>query len=133
MCACGSIENSQHFCYHTDCPYHQQHTDVLLNTASHCPSTTLDFLLYGKSSLSYDTNMIVFESIHRFVINCKRFSLDDLITTMIMGLPYYSYLVAKRHYIPFWMPGARSPTSSSAISGTTPSFPTPFSLQKCLI
>ena len=72
MCRCGSIVNSQHFFFH--CPHYQQHTNVLLNAVTPCNSPTLDRLLHGESSLSYDKNMIIFENIHRFILNCKSFT-----------------------------------------------------------
>ena len=72
MCRCGSIENSQHFFFH--CPYYQQQRNALLNVVSTYHRPTLDLLLYRESSLSYDVNMIIFENIHRFILNCKRFS-----------------------------------------------------------
>ena len=69
---CGSIESSQHFFFH--CPYYQQQRNALLNVVSTYHRPTLDLLLYGESSLSYDVNMVIFENIHRFILNCKRFS-----------------------------------------------------------
>ena len=72
MCRCGSIENSQHFFFH--CPYYQQQRNALLNVVSTYHRPALDLLLYGESSLSYDVNIILFENIHRFILNCKRFS-----------------------------------------------------------
>ena len=89
MCRCGSIENSQHFFFH--CPYYQQQRNALLNVVSTYDRPTLDLLLYGESSLSYDVNMIIFENIHRFIWNCKRFSWDVLNSAMVMRLLYYSY------------------------------------------
>ena len=68
----GSIESSQHFFFH--CPYYQQQRNALLNVVSTYHRPTLDLLLYGESSLSYDVNMVIFENIHRFILNCKRFS-----------------------------------------------------------
>ena len=72
MCRCGSIENSQHFFFH--CPYYQQQRNALLNVVSTYHRPTLDLLLYGESSLSYDVTMLIFENIYRFILNCKRFS-----------------------------------------------------------
>ena len=89
MWRCGSIENSQHFFFH--CPYYQQQRNTLLNVVFTYHRPTLDLLLYGESSLSYDVNMIIFENIHRFIWNCKRFSWDVLNTAMVMRLLYYSY------------------------------------------
>ena len=56
------------------CPYYQQQRNALLNVVSTYHRPTLGLLLYGESSLSYDVNMIIFENIHRFILNCKRFS-----------------------------------------------------------
>ena len=58
ICRRGSIENSEHFFFH--CPHYQQHKNVLLIVVSPYHRPTLDFLLHGKSSLSYDTNMTIF-------------------------------------------------------------------------
>ena len=71
MCRC-SIENSQHYFFL--CLYYRQHRNALLNVVSTYYRPTLDVLLYGESSLSYDVNMMIFENIHRFILNCKRFS-----------------------------------------------------------
>ena len=96
MCRCGSIENSQHFFFH--CPYYQQQRNALQNVVSTFKMLFLPiidllliFFLYGESSLSYDVNMIIFENIHRFILNCKRFSWDVLNTAMVMRLLYYIY------------------------------------------
>ena len=89
LCRCGSIENSQHFFFH--CPYYQQQRNALLNVVSTYHRPTLDLLLYGESSLSYDVNMLIFENIHRFILNCKRFSWDVSNTDMVMRLLYYIY------------------------------------------
>ena len=72
MCRCGSIENSQHFFFH--CPYYQQKRNALLNVVSTYHRPTLDLLPYEEFSLSYEVNMLIFENIHRFILNCKRFS-----------------------------------------------------------
>lgn len=72
MCSCGSIENSQHFFFH--CPHYQQHRNVLLNAVSTFHIPTLDLLLHGEPSLPHDTNIIIFEHAHQFILNSKRFS-----------------------------------------------------------
>ena len=116
MCRCGSIENSQHFFFH--CPYYQQHRNALLNVVSTYHRPTLDLLLYGESSLSYDINMIICENIHRFILKCKRFSWDVLNTAMVMRLLYYSYPLQKVLY---------SMLDAGCPDPLTPNFPpTPF-------
>ena len=122
MCRCGSIENSQHFFFH--CPYYQQQRNALLNVVSTYHRPTLDLLLYGESSLSYDVNMLIFENIHRYILNCKRFSWDVSNTDMVMRLLYYIYPLQTVLYSKL---DAGCPDPSIPISHLPPShLPPPF-------
>ena len=83
-CRCGSIENSQHFFFH--CPYYQQQRIALLNVVSTYHRPTLDLLLYGESSLSYDVNMIIVGFVIRWFI-CVLRSIDMDIENMVSEFP----------------------------------------------
>ena len=71
MCRCGSIENSQHFFFH--CPLFEQYRNQLLNIVSRFQKPSLDLLLYGDPSLTYDTNITIFDTVHQYILNSKRF------------------------------------------------------------
>ena len=116
MCRCGSIENSQHFFFH--CPYYQQQRNALLNVVSTYHRPTLDLLLYGESSLSYDVNMLIFENIHRFIVNV----FHEMFYILIWSCDCFTtFIRCKRYYIPCWMQGAPTPQSQF------PTYPLPIS------
>ena len=71
LCQCGSIENAQHYFFH--CKYYQIQRIELLNTVSQYRIPSLSLLLYGNDSLSLDTNKIIFEKVHKFILDSKRF------------------------------------------------------------
>ena len=71
LCQCGSIENAQHYFFHCRC-YQIQRTE-LLNIVSQYQIPSLSLLLYGNDSLSLDTNKIIFEKVHKYILDSKRF------------------------------------------------------------
>lgn len=71
LCRCGSVENTQHFFFH--CRRYQFQRLELLNSISQYHIPSLQLLLYGDSSLSYETNKNIFERVHKFILDTKRF------------------------------------------------------------
>ena len=71
LCQCGSIENAQHYFFH--CMYYQIQRTELLNIVSQYQIPSLSLLLYGNDSLSLDTNKIIFEKVHKYILDSKRF------------------------------------------------------------
>ena len=71
LCRCGSIENVQHFFFH--CRYYEAQRTELINVVSLYLNPSLNLLLYGDSSLSNEVNKIIFENVHKYIINTHRF------------------------------------------------------------
>ena len=71
LCQCGSIENAQHYFFH--CRYYQIQRTELLHTVSQYQTPSLSLLLYGNDSFSLGTNKIIFEKVHKFILDSKRF------------------------------------------------------------
>ena len=71
LCHCGSIEDSQHFFFH--CRTYQTQRTELLNTIALYMNPNLHLLLYGDPSLSLETNIKIFECVHKYLIDTRRF------------------------------------------------------------
>ena len=71
LCQCGSIENAQHYFFH--CRHYQVQRTELLNSVSQYQTPSLSLFLYGNDSFSLDTNTVIFEKVHKFILDSKRF------------------------------------------------------------
>ena len=71
LCQCGSVENAQHYFFH--CRKYQVQRTKLMNIVSQYQTPSLSILLYGNNSLSYEINTIIFEKVHRFILDSKLF------------------------------------------------------------
>ena len=71
MCHCGSIENAQHYFFHCNM-YLRQRTLLLNSVANYC-TPTLNVLLQGDPSLSDAINESIFQHVHNFITDSKRF------------------------------------------------------------
>ena len=71
LCQCGSVQNAQHFFFHCR-NYHVPRTQ-LFNTISQYQIPSLSLLLYGNDSFSVETNTVIFETVHKFILDSKRF------------------------------------------------------------
>ena len=71
LCNCGSIENAQHYFFH--CRFYHQQRAILLNEIRFYRVPTLDLLLYGDLSLSYEINVNIFHHVHKYIIATQRF------------------------------------------------------------
>ncbi len=79
MCRCGSVENRQHF--FLNCPFYHNIRQDLFQTITQIPDVniqlllngSLDLLLFGSSSLSYEINTDIFQAVHIYILRSKRF------------------------------------------------------------
>jgi hypothetical protein len=72
-CQCGqAIENAKHF--FLDCPLYTPERDILINHIQRITDITVEHLLYGNSLLSLADNKRVFDAVHDFIKNSKRFN-----------------------------------------------------------
>ena len=71
LCRCGNIENAEHYLLH--CHLYRQPGNVMLNSISQLCHVSVDVLLFGDCSLSYDTNSKIFLSVQKFIKDSKRF------------------------------------------------------------
>ena len=71
LCTCGGIETTQHFFF--SCPLYSVPRRDLLNSVSQYCSVTLQVLLYGDSTFSYEQNVSIFKHVHTFIMKSKRF------------------------------------------------------------
>ena len=70
-CRCGAIENAFHF--FLNCPkYARQRADLIHNVSQHI-TISLCVLLFGDSTLSTQTNTTIFEAVHKYIRDSKRF------------------------------------------------------------
>ena len=52
--------------------YREQRIELYDTVSQYC-NITLDVLLCGDESLSFETNVIVFEAVHKYIQSSKRF------------------------------------------------------------
>ena len=71
-CGTGSIEDQQHYFFH--CPNYQLQRAQLFNAISIYQAPTLHLLLHGDLGLSTETNKTIFENVHKFILETKRFT-----------------------------------------------------------
>ena len=70
-CACGQIEDAGHFLL--QCTLYADHRDILRNALLAHPRITTRLLLYGDSTISDNSNIIIFSAVHNFIENTNRF------------------------------------------------------------
>ena len=71
QCTCGSTETADHFLL--ECPlYHGQRQELFQVISLICP-ISVDVLLFGNSTVSYENNVKIFEAVHNYIKNSKRF------------------------------------------------------------
>ena len=71
MCTCGSVEDTQHYFFH--CIHFRQQRTVLINEISRYCNPSLTLLLHGDQTLSFETNVIIFQAVHKYICNTQRF------------------------------------------------------------
>ena len=71
MCTCGSVEDTQHYFFHC-INFRQQRTELINEISQYCiPS--LNVILYGDLTLSLETNLQIFQAVHKYICNTQRF------------------------------------------------------------
>ena len=69
---CRSVENTQHFFLR--CPQYNEHRTLLFNEVSKHQPVSFSLLLYGRSSLPLETNVSIFQMVHKYISDLKRFT-----------------------------------------------------------
>ena len=71
MCACGSVEDTQHYFFHCS-NFIQQRIELINEISRHC-RPSLNLILYGDSTFSFETNVLIFQAVHKYICNTQRF------------------------------------------------------------
>jgi len=71
LCSCGSIETVYH--YFLECDRFRQQREVLINTIAPLAPTSLNTLLYGDESIDFEKNTRIFDAVHEYIKQSKRF------------------------------------------------------------
>ena len=71
LCLCGIVENTDH--YVMRCPLYCEQRAELNHKTSQYSSVTLQILLFGNPLLSLPTNTLIFEAVHKYISDTKRF------------------------------------------------------------
>ena len=72
LCHCGDIESVHH--YLLTCPLYRQARLHLSNTINPIRTTTVKLLLNGDQNLDHQSNVTIFQAVHSFILNTKRFT-----------------------------------------------------------
>ena len=71
QCTCGSTESADHFLL--ACPlYHGQRQELFQVISLICP-ISVNVLLFGNSTVSYENNVKLLEAVHNYIKQSKRF------------------------------------------------------------
>ena len=68
---CGNVENIDHYFLHCQF-YHAQRTELIHEISQHT-QVTLQTLLSGNPLLSLHTNTLIFEAVHKYITDTRRF------------------------------------------------------------
>ena len=71
LCLCGNVENTDHYFLHCRL-YLAQRTELIHEISQHT-TVTLQILLSGNHLLSLHTNTLIFEAVHKYITDTKRF------------------------------------------------------------
>ena len=72
LCRSGSVESTQH--YFLDCLFHRDLRLSLSQSPNVITTFTLNTILFGDENLSLLENQRIFNSVHTYIRNSKRFS-----------------------------------------------------------
>ena len=71
LCLCGNVESTDH--YFLGCRfYHAQRGELIHEISQHTP-VTQQILFFGNPLLSLPTNTLIFEAVHKYITDTKRF------------------------------------------------------------
>ncbi|MCG8049110.1 MAG: reverse transcriptase domain-containing protein [Candidatus Thiodiazotropha endolucinida] len=71
LCSCGEVENADNIFFR--CHLYLNHRQELIDNTSHHGNVTLNTLLNGDCNLPYESNISIFEAVHRYIKKTKRF------------------------------------------------------------
>ena len=71
LCFCGETENTEH--YFLSCPLYQNQRIDLNIAISRYTQVTLQVILFGSSTLPLNANKAIFEAVHKYIKESKRF------------------------------------------------------------
>ena len=71
LCQCGRIENEYHYIF--ECPLYTQQRLSLFNSLSLHHNLSINLVLFGETSLSDESNALLFEKVQKYIIDTKRF------------------------------------------------------------
>ena len=71
-CQCGyELEDPMHFYLH--CPLYTNERNKMNDVISNFTAITLDHILFGDPDLNFKSNLAIFEAVHTFIFETKRF------------------------------------------------------------
>ena len=68
---CRRLENAYHYFF--ECPFYVRHRIARFTSLSQRYNVTLNLLLSGEASQSYEANLVIFEEKQKYIIDTKRF------------------------------------------------------------
>ena len=71
LCQCGEIESSSHF--FLNCHQYINHRHTLLSEISKFTAVSIQVILFGDQSLSYNDNVKIVSAVHTYISKTKRF------------------------------------------------------------
>ena len=72
-CICGfENEDNDHFFLH--CPLYHEGRLKLMNHVNRFSTFELDILLFGDNNLDVETNCKIFQAVHEYITDSKRFT-----------------------------------------------------------
>ena len=85
LCECGSVESAQHYFF--ECPLYDHIRPLFITSISNHTMATVHTVLYGDDSKDYDTNIKIFEIVHKYIESSKRFDwLSILLSQVTLAL-----------------------------------------------
>ena len=71
LCRCGAIENAFHF--FLNCQQYADQRAEFIRTVSQHTTVSLQIILFGGSILSFQIQTFIFEAVHKYIRDSKRF------------------------------------------------------------
>ena len=71
LCRCGDVEDAAHFFF--KCPYYSHPRVELLLSIGRYSTPSINLILFGNTAFTFETNIAIIKSVHKFITNSKRF------------------------------------------------------------